>query len=253
MNRPASQLYGYVTDGYFGNAQEVYDGVHTAGAEIATDPATSVWVGDIRFLNMDGNDSITEADKSYIGNPQPIFSYGLNNLLYYKNFDFALTVGGTYGNMIFNQLRRTNENPMSRRGMLAAVNDYARLGLIDPAGSADSIENVYLVNPDAAVPRIVSADPNENSRISSRYIEDGSYLRIRNVTLGYTLPHGFVRKIQISSVRIYVQVLNLYTFTNYTGYDPEIGAQRQNVLKSGVDEGRYPSARTYLCGLSVKF
>jgi hypothetical protein len=253
VGEPAGQLYGYVTEGYFENAEQVENGVHTAGAAAGTDPATSVWVGDIRFQNMDGNDSITEADKAFIGNPQPIFSFGINNNFYYKGFDLLLTLGGTYGNKIFNQIRRYNEDPMSRWGMLATVKDYAELGLIDPEGSADDLENVYLVNPDATVPRIVTSDPNDNRRISDRYIEDGSYLRIKNLTLGYTLPNSVTRTLRMSSLRLYVQLLNLYTFTNYSGYDPEIGAQRQNVLKSGVDEGRYPSPRTYLMGVNVKF
>ncbi|MBN1951012.1 MAG: TonB-dependent receptor [Bacteroidales bacterium] len=253
VGEPAGLFYGYLTDGYFENGAEVLEGVHTAGAAIATDPSTSVWVGDIRYMNLDGNDSITEADKDFIGNPQPIFSFGITNSFYYKNFDLMLTLGGTYGNKIFNQVRRYNENPMSRWGMLASVEDYAELGLIDPEGSADDIENVYLVNPDATVPRIVTSDPNDNMRISDRYIEDGSYLRIKNLSLGYSLPTAVATYLKMSSLRVYVQFLNLYTFTNYTGYDPEIGAQRQNVLKSGVDEGRYPSPRVYQAGINIKF
>lgn len=253
VGEPVGQLYGYLIDGYFEDAEAVENGVHTAGAAVGTDPATSVWVGDIRFVNLDGNDSITEADRSYIGNPQPKFIMGWSNTLTYKNFELSIYLFGTYGNKIFNQLRRTNENPMSRRGMLSTVTDYARLGLIDENGSTEDLNNVYLINPDATVPRIVAADPNVNNRISDRYIEDGSYMRIKNLSLGYTIPDKLTSKFKISRLKLYFQVLNLYTFTKYSGYDPEIGAQRQNVLKSGVDEGRYPSARTFMVGINLEF
>ncbi len=253
VGEPAGQLFGYQTDGLFENAEAIRNGVHTAGADIGIDPETSVWVGDIRFVNVDGNDSISEGDRVFIGNPQPKFSFGLNNSITYKNFDITLYLNGTYGNKIFNQLKRTNENPMSRRGMLASVTDYARLGLIDTEGSTDDLDNVYVINPETSVPRIVTGDPNENSRISDRYIEDGSYIRIKNLTIGYTLPDAIVSKISLARIRFYLQAQNLFTFTKYSGYDPEIGAQRQNVLKSGVDEGRYPSAQTFLFGVNVDF
>ena len=253
VDEPVGQFYGYMTDGYFEDAEAVLNGVHTAGAAIGTDPETSVWVGDIRWVNQDGNDSINEGDLTFIGNPQPLFTFGWSNTVQYKNFELSVYFYGTYGNEIFNQLRRTNENPMSRRGMLATVLDYAELGLIDENGSADDLNNVYLVNPDATIPRIVSADPNENNRISDRFVEDGSYLRIKDLTLSYTVPESLTGKFNVAMLKVYIKVSNPYTFTRYSGFDPEIGAQRQNVLKSGVDEGRYPSSRTYLAGINVNF
>lgn len=253
VGEPVGQFIGYVTDGVFENGDAVRNGAHTDGAEVGTDPATSVWVGDIRYKDLNGDGIITEADRDIIGNPNPKFSFGFNNTLTYKNFELTIYLNGSYGNKIFNQLKRTNENAMSRRGMLSTVRDYARIEMIDPNGSLDDLDNVFVSNPGTSVPRIVSSDPNSNSRISDRYIEDGSYLRIRNLNFGYYLPETLIKKVGIENVRVYISIQNLYTFTRYSGFDPEIGAQRQNVLKSGVDEGRYPSPRIYQLGLSVDF
>lgn len=253
VGEPVGQFIGYVTDGVFEDGDAVRNGAHTDGADVGIDPATSVWVGDIRYKDLNGDSIITEADRAIIGDPNPKFSFGLNNTFTYKNFELTIYLNGSYGNKIFNQLKRTNENPMSRRGMLSTVRDYARIEMIDPEGSLDNLDNVYVSNPGTSVPRIVASDPNVNSRISDRYIEDGSYLRIRNLNFGYYLPGSIIGKVGLEKVRIYISVQNLYTFTKYSGFDPEIGAQRQNVLKSGVDEGRYPSPRIYMFGLSIDF
>ncbi|MBN2522779.1 MAG: TonB-dependent receptor, partial [Bacteroidales bacterium] len=179
--------------------------------------------------------------------------FGFNNTFEYKNFDLTIYINGTYGNKIFNELKRINEDPMSRSGMLSTVKDYARIGLIDPNGDPDDAYNQYVINPETTVPRIATSDPNENGRISDRYVEDGSYIRIKSFVLGYTFPRKWTNAVKINRIRIYVNIQNLYTFTKYTGYDPEIGAQRQNVLKSGVDQGRYPSPRVYQFGVNLNF
>jgi TonB-dependent starch-binding outer membrane protein SusC len=253
VGEPVGQFIGYVTDGVFEDGDAVRNGAHTDGADVGTDPATSVWVGDIRFKDINGDGVITEADRALIGDPSPKFSFGFNNTFTYKNFELTIYLNGSYGNKIFNQLKRTNENTMSRRGMLSSVRDYARIEMIDPNGSLNDLDNVFVSNPGTSVPRIVSSDNNSNARISDRYIEDGSYLRIRNFNFGYNLPNSVINKIGLEKIRVYLNIQNLYTFTRYSGFDPEIGAQRQNVLKSGVDEGRYPSPRIYQFGLSIDF
>jgi hypothetical protein len=124
--------------------------------------------------------------------------------------------------------------------------------LIDPNGSADDINNVRVANPGTRIPAIKTAvDANQNTRISSRHVEDGSYMRIKNLVLGYTLPKSLISKMHIGNARVYVNIQNLYTFTKYSGFDPEVGAMYSSAMLTGVDFGRYPSQRIYTVGLSI--
>ena len=145
---------------------------------------------------------------------------------------------------------------------LAVVNDRARLVPIDPdkvypAGQYwyDDITNVRVSNYKTKIPRITTGNPNGNDRISDRYIEDGSYLRIKNITLGYTLPSKLIKKIHLENLRVYCNLQNLHTFTKYKGYDPEIGASTASAEGNvyGLDNGRYPSPTVYSFGLNVSF
>jgi len=117
----------------------------------------------------------------------------------------------------------------------------------------EDITNVKVSNPNTRIPRAIYNDPNDNNRISNRYIEDGSYLRIKNIAFGYNLPATFVRKMKIDNLRIYANIQNLYTFTKYSGYDPEIGASTASANVFGLDNGRYPSPQVYTFGLSLSF
>jgi len=110
-----------------------------------------------------------------------------------------------------------------------------------------------VVNPSNTVPRATFSDPNDNRRISDRYIEDGSFVRLRNVNLSYQLPSKVTRRVRFSSAKIYVSAQNLLTFTNYSGYDPEVGSFNQNPLINGVDNGRYPAARSLTVGFNTNF
>ncbi len=132
--------------------------------------------------------------------------------------------------------------------MLASVFDYARL---DPYDTDANVDDVVVTNPGTMVPRITSSDPNNNQRVSSRFVEDGTYLRIQNITLGYTLPSDVGSQIGIRNLRLYASVENLHTFTSYSGYDPEIGSQTSDPLLMGIDNGRYPSQRTFTLGINV--
>ncbi|MCB0642517.1 MAG: TonB-dependent receptor, partial [Phaeodactylibacter sp.] len=115
-------------------------------------------------------------------------------------------------------------------------------------------ENVFLANPgDNTLPRPTTNDNNRNNRMSDRFIEDGSYIRIQNVRLSYTLPALWTQKVRIQRLQLYANVQNLYTITNYSGYDPEIGAFNQDPLLQNVDMGRYPSPRLYTLGVNVDF
>ena len=138
-----------------------------------------------------------------------------------------------------------------------SIANRARLEAIDP-NKADwqyDVTNVRVVNADTKTPRPTIADPNDNDRLSDRYVEDGSYLRVKNITLGYTFPKNVLSKVKMENVRLYMNIQNLYTFTKYMGYDPEVGASTQDSsgLTFGVDNGRYPSPMTCSFGVNITF
>lgn len=150
---------------------------------------------------------------------------------------------------------------------LRLVTDRARMEPIDPnktypitdnGGNTvwnwfDDITNVKVTNPGTNVPRAMYNDPNDNNRISNRYIEDGSYLRIKNITFGYNLPRNLIKKISLENVRVYANIQNLHTFTKYSGYDPEVGASTASSNVYGLDNGRYPSPQIYSFGINLSF
>ena len=142
------------------------------------------------------------------------------------------------------------------------IADRARLEVIDPEVVYDNpgdwiydVHNVRVANADTKVPRPTIQDPNDNDRLSDRYVEDGSYLRIKNITLGYTFPKALLSKAKIDNIRLYMNIQNVYTFTKYLGYDPEVGASTQDAkgLTFGVDNGRYPSPMTCSVGVNITF
>jgi hypothetical protein len=159
----------------------------------------------------------------------------------------------------------TFENPNTNRGVFRSVKDFARIGVTDPNLTAvdpatgetipadQIISNVYVINEGTDIPRLTNYSANANNRISDRFIEDGSYLRIRNLVLGYSVPSKITAKLKMESLRMYVNIQNLYTFTSYKGYDPEVGSINQQMLLTGIDNGRYPSQRIYTFGLNVGF
>jgi hypothetical protein len=153
-------------------------------------------------------------------------------------FDLSVFMQGSYGNDIYNWTRTITEG----------------MQIISSNQSVDVANRYSASNPDGVLPRYISGNPNGNDRISDRFIEDGSYLRIQNVTLGCTLPSSFFGENSfINQLRIYSTIQNLHTFTNYSGYDPEVGSFNQNAILTGVDFARYPVPRTITLGLNVQF
>lgn len=221
---PANEFYGYVTDGIFQTQKDIDNhAVQQAG----TTTYNSTSPGDIRFKDLNSDGVINANDRTYIGNPNPKFIYAMNNSFSYKGFDLNIFLQGVYGNKIF------NANNIYQEGMSTAQNQTVRtLNRWEGEGTSN-----YM-------PRAIYGDPNQNARVSNRYIEDGSYLRIKNVTIGYILPHKFIHHIKFSSIRIYASCLNLATFTNYIGFDPEVGA-------NGVDYSVYPVTRTFSVGINL--
>jgi TonB-linked SusC/RagA family outer membrane protein len=280
VDNPVGLFYGYIVDGMFDTEDDFYrkdaagnfvlddkgNKVLVALPEDASTIGVSrVWVGDYKFRDINGDSVINESDRTFIGNPNPNFTFGFNSRLSYKNFDLSLNLIGVYGNKIYNWTRMLFENPNTNRGVFRSVKDYARIGVydseltaIDPETGetipADQIiSNVYIINEGTNIPRLTNYSANANNRISNRFIEDGSYLRIRNLVLGYSIPAKITGKVKIDAVRVYLNIQNLYTFSKYKGYDPEVGSINQNMLLSGIDNGRYPSQRIYSFGVSVNF
>jgi len=262
---PVGQLYGYKVIGMFMDESDFYKKDNFGNNEIDEDEnripvalpknvsmgVNGVWVGDFIYEDLNKDGVIDEEDRSYIGNSEPKFTFGINNDFSYKNFDLNIFLNGVYGNKIYNYLRQEYTNPMRNSGLLKEATKIAVIGLKDQEGSAEDITNVYITNSDASVQRIHTTDANKNNRMSDRFVEDGSFLRIKNVSLGYTFPREILSKYQIKNLRLYMNVQNLFTFTNYSGYDPEIGSY--DVLLRNLDYARYPSQRIFTFGLNISF
>ncbi len=280
IGEPLYSFYGYVTDGIYQSIDEVMAGPvqgdnmpHTVDADgvwhASQNPSdynqyNTTWVGDIRFKDLNGDGHITEADRTSIGSPMPKFTFGWTNTFTYKNWDLSVFINGSYGNKVLNYLNMRVGNMKSAwANQPSAVLGRTKLEAIDPEKTYDGTGNVWnwfedptnvqVANKGATLPRATTGDPNDNDRLSDRYIEDGSYLRVKNITLGYTFPKTFLQKTRIENLRVQVNIQNLLTFTKYTGYDPEIGASTASVNVMGLDNGRYPSPTAYSLGVSVTF
>ncbi|RYY22121.1 MAG: SusC/RagA family TonB-linked outer membrane protein [Sphingobacteriaceae bacterium] len=256
VGRSIGEFYGYQVDGIYKDAADL--NTHPRPINNSTGQALpigvdQIWLGDLKFKDINGDGKIDQNDRVYLGSPIPKFQYGINNTLRYKSFELTFFFNGNYGNKIFNNIKRENEDPRSNFGLLQSVNDFARIGLISATGSATDVNNLYVTNPNTTVPRISSGDANQNTRPSSRYIEDGSYIRLKNAILGYNLPYSLVQKAKLTYVRVYTNVQNVFTVTNYTGYDPEVGSRFQGATSAGIDYGRYPSQRIFTIGLNAGF
>ena len=223
VGHPIASFYGYVTDGIFQNSEEI--AAHAFQNE-QTAP------GDIRFVDLNQDGIINSNDRTFIGNPTPDFTYGINADFTWKNFDASLFIQGVEGNEVYNGIVRYDFSYTNR--------PQSVLNRWTGEGTSNS------------EPRVTVSDPNFNARASDRFVEDGSYLRLKNVQLGYSLPKAFLSKLKIEKFRLYASTQNLLTLTNYSGLDPEIGAT-QGALDLGIDRGFYPQARTFLAGLNITF
>jgi TonB-linked SusC/RagA family outer membrane protein len=246
---PIGQFYGFEVAGIYESAEDI---ANSPTQHSSVNPITGVWLGDLKFKDQNNDGVIDDADRVYIGDPNPLFTFGFNNTITYKNWDLMVYLQGSYGNDIFNFTRVSTEGMNSgMMNQLATVNDRTIVEIIDPDGDINDPNNYTVTVSPSGMPRATTTDPNSNRRISDRYIEDGSYLRIQTLSLGYTLPANIGSTVGLSRLRLYASVQNLYTFTNYSGYDPEIGAFNQNPLLMGVDNGRYPMARIWTFGINV--
>ncbi|ALW84820.1 hypothetical protein AUC43_06800 [Hymenobacter sedentarius] len=220
-------FYGYVADGLF---QTLEDVKNHATQTVNADPTKATGPGDIRFKDLNGDGKIDAKDRTFIGSPNPKFTYGLTNTVSFMGFDLSVFLQGVQGNKVYNLNRYLEEAPLYGNAS-GGTRVLARW-----TGPGTSNE----------VPRAIAGDPNNNLRVSTYYMEDGSYMRIKNLTLGYTLPTALMSRMGAQQIRVYVSAQNLATFTKYTGFDPEVSP-------SGVDRGVYPQSRVLLAGLNIGF
>jgi TonB-linked SusC/RagA family outer membrane protein len=255
VGKPIGEFYGYLFDGVFATPEDFK--THALPVDASGNPypvsaaGGGIWYGDRKFKDLNGDGVIDTRDQTYLGSPIPKFQFGFNNTFSYKNFDLNIFFSGSVGNKVFNQLAISQTNPQNNTAYFTAALNYARLGLKDPNGSATDKENVYVTNPDTRVVGLRNDNTNNNNRPSDLFIEDGSFLRCKNITLGYRLSPNMLSKIRLHSVRIYGSVTNAFLITNYSGMDPEIGSW--DPLQAGWDSGYYPQQRMYTIGVSVAF
>lgn len=263
-------FYGYVCDGIYQDLQDLQTSPKPAKYPTNGEfnKNNTVWVGDIKYKDLSGPDGvpdgkIDEYDRTNIGSPMPKFTFGWTNTFRYKNFDLSVFINGSYGNKVMNYIgmRLTHMNSVYGN-QLGTVNDRAVLAAINPDKVYEDgsqwyydVTNVKVTNPDTNIPRASLNDPNDNDRMSDRYIEDGSYIRLKNISLGYTFPKTWIKKIGLENLRLYANIQNLLTITKYDGYDPEIGASTSDAqgYTYGVDNGRYPSPTVYSFGMNISF
>lgn len=274
IGEPLYNFYGYKVAGVYKDFEDINNSPKPAKYPTngVFNRANTVWPGDLKYEDISGPDGkpdgiIDTYDRTNIGSPMPKFTFGMTNTFKYQNLDLSIFINGSYGNKIFNYMDMNLSGMTSIwNNQLEKVTKRARLEPIDANKTYpvnvngvtvnnwyEDVTNVEVSNIGATIPRAIANDPNDNNRISDRYIEDGSYLRIKNITLGYTIPAHITRKLLIENMRVYTNIQNLYTFTKYTGYDPEIGASTSNANVYGLDNGRYPSPQNYTVGLNITF
>jgi TonB-dependent starch-binding outer membrane protein SusC len=237
VGRSMGDLYGYVYEGIFQNDNEInrvqptdtrYDYTRHAFQTSYTR------AGDVKFKDINGDGSVTsDSDRVYLGTSFPKLTGGLNVNLDYKGFDLTMFFYGIYGNKVFN-------------GEYQVIN-----ALKEGNYSVESYENYWRGEGTSySTPQPTVRDYNDNNRVSARWIQDGSYLRLQNIQLGYNIPSGVLQKLKvIGSFRVYVGSQNLFTFTKYTGYDPDFN--NDGLFERGLDGGSYPSPRTFMVGLKL--
>jgi hypothetical protein len=221
------EFYGYIIDGIFRSKDEV---LKSPLQNANTAP------GDYKFRDINNDNKINDNDKTFIGSPIPDIVYGIVGNMSYKQFDLNFSFQGVSGNEIVNVNKFMTESGASTENK-----------------SRTMLNRWSASKPDAAYARAISTDPNFNDRFSTRHVEDGSFFRLRNIQVGYKLPAKMISRIFLSNVRIYFSAQNVFTITNYSGYNPDIGSQKQSNASSGLDNTIYPQARSIIGGIQIGF
>lgn len=260
VNQSLGQFYGYVSDGLYQVEDFDYDvatGIYTLKDGIAyRGEKSSVQPGMLKFKNVDGSSDykITEDDKTVIGNAYPELFGGLNNTFTYKNFDLSIFFIYSIGNDVLNATKLTNTRiGLTNKNVLAIANSSNRWTTVNAQGEViTDPEELAAVNKGKTIACFADNLDATNALIHSWAVEDGSYLKLSNITLGYTFPKKVLTKIGLTKLRIYATGNNLWTWTNYSGYDPEVSTM-SSALTPGVDFGAYPRSRSFVVGVNVAF
>jgi len=228
--KPIGYYYGYKMDGVF-QTQEEIDNYKNNGKVVMPNAKP----GDLKFQDLNKDGQIDDKDRTMIGNPHPDFTFGFTLGGEYKNFDLTAFFQGSVGNDILNILK---------------YDIYGGVGWYN--APKDILTKFW--NGAGSTNKNFGIDTNSrmNRDMSDWYVEDGSYLRLKNLQLGYTIPAALTKKLTINNLRVYFAVQNLFTITGYSGLDPEIGEYQNNPQYRGIDMGYYPQARTFMFGISMK-
>lgn len=239
VGEPIAHFYGYKNGGVFKSQEEIDAYVDDKGNKIQP----SAKVGDLKFLDLNGDGKIDSNDQTNIGSGFPDFTYGFGADLEYKGFDFSFFFQGVAGYDIFNALKYEGMFVDARYNQFASIMDRYH-----PVN-----------NPNGNGPRVTISDKNNNRRMSDYYVDKGDYLRLKTLTLGYTFDKKLSQKLKIQKLRVYFTAQNLLTFTSYKGFDPELGETYANeidnygVTEIGVDRGQFPQPKTFIMGINVNF
>lgn len=230
-------FWGYKMDGVIQNTQQLLE----TGRKDAS-------VGDVHYVDLNGDGKLTEdGDRTFIGDPNPDFTFGMDNTFSWGPWSITLFISGSYGNDVYNLMRSKLEGmDVNNINQLATVLDYAKV-VTNPDGT-QYVENSNTNMPIPGSDVLAASDANT---VSSRYVEDGSFLRFQNLSIGYTVPKRYTDKLRLSNLRVNFNIQNLGTITNYSGLNPEV--PNESAIKQGVDLGTYPLPRTYVIGLNFDF
>ena len=239
--QPMAMFHGYKVDGFYENAQQVLDRL-PLGTDKMTLAEAEQYVGKFKFADVDGNGKLNSDDRTYIGNPHPDLIAGLNLGLSYKNFDLTAFFYSTIGNDVFNNTKYFTDFWLFEGNKSSRMRDKSW----EPG------------KPGATLPVLDYGDMYSGTNPSSYYVEDGSFVRLKNLVLGYTVPKQILQKAGIANLRVYVQAENLFTITGYEGLDPEttnanISDGNESDLRRGIDMGGWPTLRTFALGVNFTF
>lgn len=253
VGQPIGEFYGYKFDGVFATPKDFK--THALPVDQSGNPyhispnGGGIWYGDRMYKDLNGDSVIDSKDQTYLGSPLPKYQFGFNNTFIYKNFDLNIFFSASVGNKVLNQLAISQNNPQNNTSYFSSVLNYAVVAMKDPNGSTTDFNNFYVKNPNTTIVGLRNDNTNENSRPSDLFIEDGSFIRCKTISLGYRFSEKLLSKIHINGFRVYATVSNAFIITKYSGMDPEIGSW--NPLQAGWDNGYYPQSRVFTFGVNV--